>query len=243
MSFARPGDIVRVTILADLEATMVLVDGAPELMGRVAEVVGKLGLEESGDVLEKIRLVPLEGEHIAGLSLDDPLSDLRLTPHRVDGHDAPGYVNEVEQGRNRGDLVGILVGLQLRECQADIRCPRAHRVQDRGSRFRQPATANSLAVDDDGPARSLDAQAGNPFGETALEGFRIQALEYPAQGVMQGNAIVEFEKQGQPFLMEDRPSSISSNPSILQKMADRTIKMMPRSLSRSIRGSSSLEIW
>ena len=91
---------------AGLDAAMALLDGGfgGELGGRSGgEIVLHIGFEGG--------LVALEGQEIVGLVGDDPVGDLDLTAHRIDGHERPGELlglgKVVQKIGNGGDLVGL----------------------------------------------------------------------------------------------------------------------------------------
>lgn len=58
-------------------------------------------------------LVVLGRQHVVAAPGHDLLRNRRLLPHRVDRDHGPLQREHVEQGRNRGDLVGPVVGGDL----------------------------------------------------------------------------------------------------------------------------------
>jgi hypothetical protein len=86
---------------------MALLDGgfADEFGGwSGAKIVDNIGFER--------RLVALERQQIVGLVRDDPVGDLDLTAHGVDGDQGAFellvFGELIEKFRNGGDLVGLL---------------------------------------------------------------------------------------------------------------------------------------
>mgnify|MGYP007060393116 CR=1 FL=1 len=53
-------------------------------------------------------MMVFQGQHIIGSIIDGRLCDGSLTTHRIDGHHRPVQVEQGEQVRNGGHLIGFL---------------------------------------------------------------------------------------------------------------------------------------
>src|SRR5208282_1709983 len=65
-------------------------------------------------IVAQCALVALQREDVVGLLVDDPLRDVALATHGVDGHHRAPDGQQLEQRRNGDDLVGLV---------ADLVCP------------------------------------------------------------------------------------------------------------------------
>jgi len=57
---------------------------------------------------------------VVGLCLDDGTGDFFLTAHGVDGDNSALQSEGFDQFRDRRDLIGLVIGFDLSEHQADI---------------------------------------------------------------------------------------------------------------------------
>ena len=114
-----PVDATGGLIEAGLDAAMALFDGlfGDQLTLRCGAEIGcNVGLER--------RLIALHGEQEIGLVGDDPISNIDLATHGVDGDERAfklaGVGEMVEEVGDRGDLIGLFRHAQLRQRQAGI---------------------------------------------------------------------------------------------------------------------------
>lgn len=63
--------------------------------------------------LMQLGLVLFDCQDVICLLLDNLMGDLPLTAHRIDGHNAPRYVQQPQQLRNGRDLIGFFFRLHL----------------------------------------------------------------------------------------------------------------------------------
>ena len=75
------------------------------------------------DLLVERRLVLLDGQDVVGFGLTDLLGDLLLAAHRIDRDQCPGDLQQLQQFRNRRDLVGFLLDHDLTQRQLVLRGP------------------------------------------------------------------------------------------------------------------------
>jgi hypothetical protein len=84
-----------------------------QLFGVVVPHVGKGGLlghrEELLDRLLEVALVAFEPQHIVAALGDNLLGDGALAAHGIDGHETPLEIKQLQQLRDRRDLVGLFL--------------------------------------------------------------------------------------------------------------------------------------
>ena len=105
----EPVEVVREPRPTDLESAMSFVDG---LSGRVCR---RPVVQEEADLLAGGGVVGVESPDVVGPRRGEVCRDLLLRPHGVDRHQTPGDIEQVQELRNRGDLVGVLGRFQLAE--------------------------------------------------------------------------------------------------------------------------------
>ena len=111
-----PIDDLRGGVGAGFDAAMALLDG-----GCGDQLGGRGGAEIVDDVVFEGGLGALERQDVIGLVGDDPVGDLDLTAHGVDGDQGAfellGLGQLVEKRGNSGDLVALLRHRELRQGQ------------------------------------------------------------------------------------------------------------------------------
>lgn len=96
-------------------------DAADALFDPAMAGVGLCGAWAIGaQALRRRRTAPrpragFEGEHVIAAFVDDARGDLLLRSHRIDGHDRSFEIEDVQQLRDRLDLVGLPVNRALGE--------------------------------------------------------------------------------------------------------------------------------
>ena len=95
------------------DASVALVLGPGVVMGDSLEAVLFRHLEKLPEVILQPTLVVLYLQHIVSPAFHNLLRYLPLTPHGIDGHDAPLERQEFQQLGNGGDFVGLLLGPDL----------------------------------------------------------------------------------------------------------------------------------
>ena len=110
---------------------------------RVKEIVLVPPREMVFDILMKVLfnsrigflMIAFECEEIVASLLQDLLGDMGLASHGLDSDNASFDQQQLQQVRNRGDLIGFAVGLQLANDEtAVLRTPGREHVQGRGRR-------------------------------------------------------------------------------------------------------------
>src|SRR3954447_3964672 len=152
------------------------------------------------DVLMQVGVVVLDRQDVVAATGDNLGGDLLLAAHRVDGHQGTGEVEQLQEPRDRSDLVGLVVHGHLAEADVVGAGPGADQVQRRQPAAAAPAAAHRLAIDGDdatGPHTRL-GQGRDPSGEASLERLRVQQAEDAAEGVVRGDAVGQTEMAGQP---------------------------------------------
>lgn len=144
------------------------------------------------------RLIVFEGEHMIGSARHDPGRARRLAAQRVDGDDATGKRQGLQQRRNRGELVGFAVHGDLPQHQPVRAGPGADQMQRSRALGPVMAAAPRLAVEGDHLLVRRGRQSPPPAEQRGLEGDRIERGEDAAEGVVGGNAIGQGEKGAPP---------------------------------------------
>lgn len=95
--------------------------------------VNTRSLEERFDAVVQNGLIALHGQDqdVVGLCGNDVASDLGLAAHRVDRQQIDGKLEHLQQLRDRGDLVALLINHHLAQRDAIPRGPRADHVYRR----------------------------------------------------------------------------------------------------------------
>ena len=96
-----------------------------------AEAVGDRAQEERFDAVVQRGLIALHGQDVVGLLGDDVVSDLGLTAHRVDRHQTAGKFQHLQQLRDGGDLVALVIDHHLAQRDSIRRGPGADHVNRR----------------------------------------------------------------------------------------------------------------
>ncbi len=145
----EPCDVVDDGDGAGLDAAVIaIVRGAAADRG-IPEIVGYLLGGEALDVLAQSALIAFEGEDVVGAPLEDLARDGALAAHGVDGHDGALDRQQVEQLRDRHDLVGLVGDPDLpsarrwRAAKAETMCSAALSPLDRRAVFASIATTPS----------------------------------------------------------------------------------------------------
>jgi hypothetical protein len=107
------GQIGQGAVAPRLYPPMSAFDGLEEV-GLHVGVIARIGVDERLlDLGGERLLVAFERKHVVAALRDDLLGDLGLTAHRVDGDDAALEREQLQQGGDGGDLVGLRLGGHL----------------------------------------------------------------------------------------------------------------------------------
>jgi len=133
-------------------------------------------------VLEPRLLVLLDRYHKVRVPLLDRVHDLRVATTSVEGDGGTREVEGLEESRNRRDLVGLLVGLELTEDEAVRRRKCADHVHKRHLVVWATSSASRLAID--GNDTFAPTHCLHPAAEHVLERIRGHESHHPANRVM-----------------------------------------------------------
>ncbi len=131
----------------------------------------------------------------------DPVGDLDLAAHGVDGDERAGQLEPLEQQRDGIDLVRLAVDRLLPEHQALAARPGRDEMQRMAAA--RPGPTRGLAVDRHDVRRAL-AQLRDPGGEAGGEELRRQRVHHIVERVVRGDAA--RERQQPPQKAELLPS-------------------------------------
>ena len=163
-------------------------------------------------------LIPLQGQHIVGVAVDDLLGNRFLSSHRVDGDDGSRDVYQPQQLGNSGDFVGFLVTGNLSQRQAEFAGPDAHRVQRAQAVALIVAAPIGFAVHrvhrlvDAARLGRLGPQRLQPLIETGLKRRRVQQHQHPAKDIFAGDAGRQRQHLPQELFLERGPASDGRRP-------------------------------
>src|SRR5262249_37040267 len=135
-------------------------------------------------------------QHVVRSLGHDLRGDVLLAASRVDGHDAVLQVEQLDQLRDRRDLVGLGVHGHLPQGQAVAGRPGADQVQRAQPLGAVEGPPQGLAIDgnDLAPRRRRLPNALEPLDQTALQGLRTDGLEDPPEGVVRRDPLGEFQE-------------------------------------------------
>jgi hypothetical protein len=169
-----------------------------------AREVGLQCLRETRlDIRVQVRLVVLDGQNVIPAARDDLGGDLLLRPHRIDRHQRPGHVEQLQQARDRGDLVGLVVHGHLAQRDVVGTGPGADQVQRRQPLPAAAAAPRRFAINGDVTPRPrfVRRQRRGPTGEATRELLRVQEAEDAAEGVVRRDPVRQAEELPQPVLL------------------------------------------
>ena len=188
--FSRePGDVVGGEIPPGFDAAMLPINGFEGIEG----AIGRL-LKEQGDIIMEPFLIVFDLDDIIGLCMDNRLSDFFLAPHGVKRDNSTPQIQDFYQFRDGGDFVGLVIGLELAQHQADIRSPGADQVYGGFAVGLIAGAAQGLAIDGDGFALKGCGKLPGPAGEEIMEPLGIKLGKETAEGVVGRDAVWQFQE-------------------------------------------------
>ena len=144
------------------------------------------------DRLAELGLIVLHGQHVVCLLFANLCGDLGLATHRVDGHDGLRQVEQLQQPRDRGDLVRLLLARLLAEHEAILRGPSEHQIPLAATAERAVvAAAQRLAINGHDLARRARTQGLDPRRQTAQELVGVQPLKHACKRIGRGNTAAQ----------------------------------------------------
>jgi site-specific DNA recombinase len=200
----QPGESVSIgddAVVADLDPTVPFADGPILVDDEVVDGAG-LGVGEQVDhVVGEGFLVLLERQHVVAFLIEDLLGDLPLTAHGVNRDDAARDRQRAQQFGDGGDLVGLVVDLDLRQDQSVGTGPGTDHV-DRGLPVGSIVrAAHGLAVEGDHRRRHNGAHRFHPVREARLKLLWIEGCEHAIEGIVRGNAVGQVQERPQPLAL------------------------------------------
>src|SRR6266542_2726337 len=183
-----------------LVATVSLLQARKRVMAQAREVTLE-GLEQQplAGLLQR-RLVALDRQQVIAPLLPNLLGYVHLAAGRVDGDQGPFQVEDAEQLRDSGDLVGAFFHLLLTQDQVVGHRPGADQVQATAGRGLGTA-AGGLAVDGNGLEPAGRAQGRHPAAEAGSELAGVQGGEDAAEGVVGGDAVGQGQEAPEPVVL------------------------------------------
>ena len=127
----NPAGVVDREVLAALRAAVAPLDRLVIAIAALAIRLVQLGSEAGLNVFHQPLLVVLHGQYVMPVAFPDLASNVLLTAHRINGHDGPREVEQLQQPGNRRDLIGLVADGYLAQGQVVGRCPGTHQVQGR----------------------------------------------------------------------------------------------------------------
>lgn len=167
----KSADVVRDGGLAGLDPSVVGIDGGIDIAGFARGIV-----EEQADIRMQGGLIALQRQGVIAAAIDDLLGDGALAVERVDGHDRALERQHLQQLRHRGDLVGLLVGGDLRQHHTLFAAPGAHHMQCRFLARPVERAAQNFAVDRDNTLTGL-GKRGHEALKCGAEPIRIEGAK------------------------------------------------------------------
>ncbi len=142
-------------------------------------------------------MVVLNRQDVIRLLVDDGLSNVLLTAHGIDGDDIAFEVEQFDQQRQRGDLIGLPAHRYLAQKQACFAGPGTDQMQRVGALVAIVRATQRLAIQGHVRAAQGGTQVGQPTLQAHEQGRRIELGKDPAQGIVGGNAVGQFQKTPQ----------------------------------------------
>lgn len=194
---------------------------------------GGVGQERSHVALQ-LRLVAFQGHDVVRPSLVQQRGAVTLRVQRIHRHVPPAQVQQLEQLRECGDLVGLAVHGHVADAQADIGGKRVQQAKGwnvpRGVR----AAPYGLAVDGDMACRP-GGDAPGEIGKHRLELLRLDEPEQPSKSVVGRRAALIGQVAAQELDLgpgELRVAVAAAEP------AQRGAECREKHLSQAVRGSA-----
>ena len=191
VAFLQPVDIGRDRSRSRLDAAMIGVDIWFGHSGLACGIV-----EIQAHVVGQICLVSLQRQRIVAALFHDLFRDRALAIERVDGYDRPFQRQHFQQLWHGRDLVRLHVGGDLRHHQALLATPSADHVQGRLAAGFVERTAQHFAVYRDNTL-TLRRKLRHEALKHGSELIRIKSAKQPAEGVVAGQSVGEFEETAQ----------------------------------------------
>ena len=178
--------------LAPLDAPVALVN---LLMGKEIPLPGRV-VQVQLHVLVKAPLVAFQRQRVVASLRHDGRRRAALRVHRVRRYHLALHVDQLQEFRQRRDLVRLAVHLHLRQRQLRLRREGLHQVQRRALRRVLERPAQRLAVH-----RHHVAQGVRPVLRQAqqrrAEARRVQRVEQVREGVVARRAVLELHETAQ----------------------------------------------
>ena len=148
------------------------------------------------------RLVAFDNQHKIRLLVDDLLSDLNLTAHRINCHQRAFDFQHLQQFRDRRDLVALLIDHDLTQRNVICTGPRADHMDGRFTARAIVTSSQSLAVDGDDLAITDFMQSRNPAQQALLELGRPNRCQHLIEPVVRRNAVRQIHEFGHPLPLQ-----------------------------------------
>jgi|GEM_PF-3443202 len=120
-----------------------------------------------------MRLIFLQRQDIIRLLIDNPRRNLFLAAHRIDGDDASGQAQHLEQVRDRCDLIRLVIDFALSQGQMMLHRPGTHHVNRRKPDIYTESPVEeadfSEAKPEDTAASRSDLEPTLPFPPSSLK--------------------------------------------------------------------------
>jgi hypothetical protein len=148
------------------------------------------------NVLQQMRLVVFDRQHVVTPVGVDLLGKLLLAADGIDAHQRPVQVQQLQKLGNGRDFVRALFDRYLAKRQVVLGGLGTDQLQ--GTQLVRARTAQGLAID----GNLLDAeplhQGQHPLAEASLKGHGIQARKDALKGIMRRDAVGEAKKSLEP---------------------------------------------
>ncbi len=127
------------------------------------------------------------------------LGDILLTAHRVDGHGGVLQVEQVEQLRDSGDFIGLLIYFDLAEGGVMLIDPRGDHVNGvlLGGPVETPA--QRLAVNGDVFSSRISSEVAHKGLENFFEGVGVQGGKDAPEGVVGRDSVFQLQEGLKPL--------------------------------------------
>ncbi len=194
------GELHRYTLpyssVAGLSSDQTLNDG---------NVIIELCIHMCDDRLIQRRGVAFEGQQVVALPLDDLLRTLGLSPHRIDSHDRPDQVDQLQNLGKCCAFMGLLRGGHLGQCDPRLRRIDTHRVQRPPSPLSIMAASRRLAVYGEQPLPPPQMLAASAGEQTKATTEKIGNAEVAARCSRNQRGSGQPSVVSQKAHPEDRP--------------------------------------
>ena len=182
--------------MASLFSAVLAAVFAVDLLARAGRFAGKVLFAHA----VQVAVVGLQGEHVVSTLLNDLLGNGLLAPHGINRDDAALHVQQFQELRDGGDLVGFAVHFALTEQHAHVSGPSAEHVQRRARAASRCRAADGFAIDGN-HAFDFAYGAAHPLQASRFERLLVEAAKHTRKSVVRSDTRGQVKKALEPIVV------------------------------------------